>query len=253
MNGLKMVAITDPGMVRSNNEDSIATDLANGFAVLADGMGGHQAGEVASSMAIDVIRQHMRDFISQQPSFKNKDLVTKSMANAIKLANTATNEVSHSRPECAGMGSTVVVSLLYDDKICIGHVGDSRCYRLRDKRLTLLTEDHSVVQELLSRGLITPEEAKNSSNKNLVTRALGVDDSVEPDVKEEIVRQNDVYLMCSDGLNDVLPDSDIEKVMLDHGNDLEASVKQLVKDVNQRGGPDNVSIILIRTAASFDR
>ena len=252
MNGMKMVAITDPGIVRDNNEDCVSADDKNGFAILADGMGGHLAGEVASSMAIDVIRQHIHDFIAKHPQ-ANKDQTLDSLTDAIKLANTATHEVSRARPDCAGMGSTVVLAFFAGNKVYFGHVGDSRAYRLRGNTLTQLTQDHSVVQELLSRGLITPEEAKTSTSKNLVTRALGVDDTVVPDVREEIFEEGDLYLLCSDGLSDVLQDSAIQQQLMRHGKNLDAAAKHLVEDANRMGGPDNISVILIRTDKKFTR
>ena len=248
MSGLEMVAITDPGRVRSNNEDSITTDVDNRFAVLADGMGGHQAGEVASGMAINVISEQLREFVARyRNSGDRSTLESKTLTQAIQLANTAIFEVSRSRPDCAGMGSTVVVTLLSDSHICIGHVGDSRLYRLRGSNMEQLTEDHSVVQELLSRGLITPEEAKTAYNKNLVTRALGIDDQVAPEVTSVAVQEGDLYLLCSDGLNDVLQDEMIKQILILYGGSLEETARTLVNEANARGGPDNISVILIRT------
>ena len=254
MNGLEMAAITDPGVVRSNNEDCVSTDLRNGFAVLADGMGGHKAGEVAANMAIEVITRHLTDFLTKRSEAEaGQVLEPKSLREAIQLANTAIYQVSKSRPDCAGMGSTVVVAFFYGDIICVGHVGDSRVYRLRGAELTQLTEDHSVVQELLTRGLITQEEAQTAYNKNLVTRALGIEDSVNPDVRERVFRESDLYLLCSDGLNDVLSDEIIKTILVKYGSDLDAAANSMIQEVNSRGGPDNVSVILIRTGKEFER
>ena len=254
MNDLEMAAITDPGVVRSNNEDCVSTDLKNGIAVLADGMGGHKAGEVASNMAIEVISRHLTDFLTKRSEAEaGQVLEPKFLREAIQLANTAIYEVSKSRPDCAGMGSTVAVAFFYDDIICVGHVGDSRVYRLRGNELAQLTEDHSVVQELLSRGLITQEEAQTAYNKNLVTRALGIEDSVNPDVRERVFRESDLYLLCSDGLNDVLSDEMIGTLLLKYGHDLGMAANRMVQEVNNRGGPDNVSVILIRTGKEFER
>jgi protein phosphatase len=151
------------------------------------------------------------------------------------------------------MGATVVATVFYKDKICVGHLGDSRLYRYRSGKLTLLTEDHSMVQELVNRGLMSQEEARSSLNKNLVTRALGVDQDADPEINIESVKDKDIFLLCSDGLNDVLSDTRIEEIVSKHQSDLGEAVNQLVTEVNEQGGPDNVSIVLIRAGAHFVR
>lgn len=241
-----MSAITDVGMVREKNEDQVATAPELGLAVLADGMGGHQAGEVASDMAIDLITRH---FVESFKSCDNHGVLkneTSVICEAIQMANSAIFEMAQERPECNGMGSTIVVTLFYNNRMYVGHVGDSRLYRFRDSKLQQVTEDHSVVQELLSRGLISPDEARNSAHKNLVTRALGIESNVEPDIDSQAIEEDDIYLLCSDGLNDVLPDDVIEKVLLDHSNNIDEAVKVLVREANDHGGPDNVSVVLVK-------
>ncbi len=254
---LEIAAITDPGVARDNNEDSIAQTPGLGLVVLADGMGGHQAGEVASGLAVDIISRHIanvvngdahQDFVTDSNSLENNAIDA-----AIRLANATIFETAQARVECAGMGSTVVVAMLHDNKISFGHVGDSRLYRMRGDELEQITEDHSVVQELLSRGLITPEEAHTAYNKNLVTKALGVEATVEPDVNELEFEANDIYLLCSDGLSDVLKDDTIAKLLGDSEDDLDHAVKHMVNIVNENGGPDNVSIILLRPHTNFSR
>ena len=247
--GLEMAAITDPGQARQNNEDCVATLPDWGVAVLADGMGGHLAGEVASRIAVEIIGQHLSEAQEefQENGSPNPEFNNMSMDTAIRLANSAIFEASQARPECAGMGSTVVATMFFDNKVCVGHVGDSRLYRLREQNLQLLTEDHSVVQELLSRGLITEDEAEHAYNKNLVTRALGVEADVTVDVAESDTESGDIYLLCSDGLNDVLSDAAIRDLLLEHGGNIEQAARQLVDEVNARGAPDNVSVILVRT------
>ncbi len=242
-----MAAITDIGMVREKNEDQVAIAPELGLAVLADGMGGHQAGEVASDMAIDMITRHFAESFEhcdkKNGVLKNETSV---ICEAIQMANAAIFEMAHQRPECNGMGSTIVVTLFYNNRMYVGHVGDSRLYRFRKNRLEQMTDDHSVVQELLSRGLISPDEARNSAHKNLVTRALGIESDVEPDIDSQAVEENDIYLLCSDGLNDVLPDDAIEMVMLDHSRDIIEASKVLVREANDRGGPDNISVVLVK-------
>ena len=251
MNELLMAGSTDPGRVRGQNEDNIAVVPEAGLAVVADGMGGHQAGEVASKLAVEVITQHIIETLVD--SAANGAVEIKSVGDAIQLANRAIYEHARNQPEYAGMGSTVVVTLFYDDKLCVGHVGDSRLYRFRNSLLEQITQDHSVVQELVSRGLVTAEEARQSVNKNLVTRALGVDPVVTPDISEHALQDDDIYLLCSDGLNDVLADGDIEMMLIEHRRQLEDAVQHMIDMANDRGGPDNISVILIRANRGFER
>lgn len=256
MSKLEIAAATHPGRVRTNNEDSIATDGDLGLVVLADGMGGHQAGEVASGLAVDLIMRHMSHVIHNPDSVKpdkGTSVESHSVGDAIKLANSAVHETSQTRPECAGMGSTVVAAAFHGNKISVGHVGDSRLYRLRGGKLDQLTVDHSVVQELLSRGLISAEEARTAYNKNLVTKALGVDANVEPDVNEFNIQSRDIYLLCSDGLNDVLDDNIIKQLLENNNDKLEPVVSTLINAANNQGGPDNISVIIVRTDSSFSR
>jgi len=255
MSSLVMTGRTDPGMVREHNEDCFVIVPESGVAVLADGMGGHLAGEVASAMAIDQVTQYLLHAFSrgQGPTGNGAPPVPELLVDAIKAANTAIHQASMSRPEQAGMGTTIVAAVFNGDHLTVAHVGDSRLYRYRDGRLEQITEDHSMVQELLRRGLITPEEARTSVNKNLVTRALGVDPVVEVDVRETDLAKGDLYLLCSDGLNDVLTDEEIAAQIAGHPNDLDAAARSMIQQVNERGGPDNVSIVLIRSDGQFSR
>ena len=251
-----MAGITDPGMVRDRNEDALIIRPEHGLAVLADGMGGHQAGEVASAMAIDVIDRSIGEALDTA-SARTDDREQRSAAaivtDAIQQANAAIYEHARTRAECSGMGTTVVVALFIDSRVCIAHVGDSRLYRYRGQHLKQLTEDHSMVQELLRRGLLSPEEARTSVNKNLVTRALGVEPQVQIDVCEQAVHKEDLYLLCSDGLSDVLPDSDIELLLQAFGENLDEAARQIITEVNSKGGPDNISVVLVRTGKRFTR
>lgn len=239
-----MTGITHQGMVRINNEDSISILDNLGVAILADGMGGHQAGEVASSMAVEMIKQYFSEIAGNPDAAPNGD----NMLESIELANTAVFELSQQRPECAGMGTTVVVCSFIDGKIVTGHVGDSRLYRFRDTRLEQVTQDHSVVQELVSRGFMSTEEANNSMNKNLVTKALGIEAAVEADLNEQDYQNGDVFLLCSDGLSDVVPDAEIKNTILENQQDIGATAQALVDQANAAGGPDNISVILVRVS-----
>jgi len=255
MNSLIMTGRTDPGMVREHNEDCFLIVPESGFALLADGMGGHLAGEVASAMAVDQITHHLLNAFRDPRAnpVNNGSFESGTLVDAIKIANSAIHDASMKSPEQAGMGTTIVAAAFHGNRITVAHVGDSRVYRFRRGALQQITEDHSMVQELLKRGLITAEEARTSVNRNLVTRALGVDPIVEVDVREDVFEDGDLYLLCSDGLNDVLTDEEIAAILATHGHDLEAATKRMIEEVNNRGGPDNVSIVLIRTGGSFDR
>lgn len=256
MSGLIMTGRTDTGMVREHNEDCFLIVPESGIAMLADGMGGHLAGEVASALAVDKITHHLLKAFaeSRRPrAAGGQAFETRVLVEAIQGANAAIHQASLTKPEQSGMGTTIVVVSFHDDKLTVAHVGDSRLYRYRQQVLSQLTEDHSMVQELLRRGLISPEEARTSVNRNLVTRALGVDPAVDVDVHEEAVERGDLYLLCSDGLNDVLTDAEIGAMLAQHGADLDGAAQQLIAEVNARGGPDNVSIVLIRANGRFSR
>lgn len=255
MSSLLMTGKTDTGMVREHNEDCFLVLPESGIALLADGMGGHLAGEVASAMAIDKVTHslHQAFAANQNKNEQAKTSAAQALVEAIQAANSAIHTASMNRPEQAGMGTTIVAATFHDQLLTVAHVGDSRLYRYRKGIFAQVTVDHSMVQELLRRGLMTPEEARTSVNRNLVTRALGVDPLVEVEVKEQSFEGGDVYLMCSDGLNDVLLDEEIGALLGEHLSDLDMAAQKMIAEVNTRGGPDNVSIVLVRTGASFTR
>lgn len=242
-----MGGLTHPGQIRGENEDCIMARSELGLAVLADGMGGHQAGEVASRMAVDIITAYFADAprgrLSRKSAVKPQALV-----DAIRKANAAVYEAAQARPDYRGMGSTVVVAMFAGNRLCVGHVGDSRLYRFRNGALEQLTKDHSVVQELINRGLYTPEEARQSTAKNLVTRALGVEPVIEPDTASTAVNPGDIFLLCSDGLTDVVSDEQIAEILRNHGSNVDRATKQLVDRANAQGGPDNISVVLVQAS-----
>jgi protein phosphatase len=255
---LQMTGNTDTGMVREHNEDCFLMLPESGIAILADGMGGHLAGEVASAMAIDRVKQSLLNAFADARAAKpasahDTSFESTALVKAIQDANAAIHQASMSQAEQAGMGTTIVVAVFHDKTLTVAHVGDSRLYRSRRGVLSQITEDHSMVQELLRRGLMTPEEARTSLNRNLVTRALGIDPLVEVDVFQQTFEDGDVYLLCSDGLNDVLLDEEIAGILAQHPDDQESAIRQMIAAVNARGGPDNVSIVLIRTDGRFAR
>ena len=253
---LEVIEITDIGLCREHNEDAVASDLNIGLVILADGIGGYNAGEIASEMAISTIIAELKE---QLPSIipgrllKSTGLQQESQAlvNAVAKANKAIHNVSQTQPQCAGMGTTLVAALFTNNKLITGHIGDSRLYRMRENELIQITEDHSLLQEQLRFGLITPEQAKYSSNKNLVTRALGIDNEVELELHEYNVLVDDIYLLCSDGLSDFVDDEEIESALLSLNCNLELTAAQLIKMANDSGGKDNISVILVRVLKSF--
>lgn len=246
---LEMAAVTHPGRVRSHNEDCVAADAQGGLAVLADGMGGHQAGEVASRMAVDLITSALAGSSAPKRPLDTK-AVESLVSGQIALANAAILEAAHGEPRYSGMGTTVVVALWHDTMVSVAHVGDSRLYRLRGSRLEQLTMDHSIVQEQLERGAITREQARHAANRNVLTRAVGTDPELVTEVHSHAVSAGDLYLICSDGLTDMLNDEAIERVLVSCGRELSAAAGALVRQATASGGLDNISVILARVVSA---
>lgn len=236
---------TDPGLARDNNEDSVTFDAATQLAVLADGMGGYNAGEVASGMATAFIRSEMSRWLDQAGKTANAREVRRALEICVDNANRSIFNAANSNPQYGGMGTTLVMGVYHDNRLMLGHIGDSRCYRLRGDEFTQITKDHSLLQEQMDAGLITPEQAAISLNKNLVTRALGVEDTVLLEVNEHRVEPGDMYLMCSDGLSDMVGDAGIALLLLAEGT-LETKAQSLIAAANEAGGRDNISVLLIQ-------
>lgn len=234
---------TDPGLARENNEDSVTFDESTRLAILADGMGGYNAGEIASGMATTFIKSELGRWLAQAGRQANAREVRRAMEICVDNANRSIFNAANSNPQYSGMGTTLVVGVFQDERLLLGHIGDSRCYRLRGPDLTQITKDHSLLQEQMDAGLITPEQAAVSTNKNLVTRALGVEDAVLLEVNEHRVEPGDLYLMCSDGLSDMVDDEGIARILAGEGL-LEEKVAQLVEAANGNGGRDNISVLL---------
>jgi protein phosphatase len=237
----------DTGRARTNNEDSVSLDEAVALAVLADGMGGYNAGEVASSMATTFIRTELGRWLREAGASATDTEVRRAMDICVDNANRAIFNAANSNPQYAGMGTTLVVAVFRGQRLLVGHVGDSRAYRLRGGRLQQITRDHSLLQEQIDAGLITPEQAAFSANKNLVTRAVGVEDTVLLETHLHEVQPRDVLLMCSDGLSDMLDDASIAQVLQMHDS-LAAAGAALIEAANDAGGKDNISLVLARTA-----
>lgn len=243
---------TDPGLTRENNEDASSFDEVSGVAVLADGMGGYNAGEVASSMAVSIIQNEMGRWLAEAGTVATVQDIRRALEICVSNANTAVYRAAHDNAHYAGMGTTLVAGVFRGADLVVGHIGDSRCYRLRQGELVQITRDHSLLQEQIDAGLLTPEQAALSMNKNLVTRALGVDDAVLLEVHEHTVEAGDSYLMCSDGLSDMVRDSDIARV-LQLPLSLEQRAKTLVDTANANGGRDNITVLLVQVEASAEK
>ena len=247
---------SDPGMVRAHNEDAVFVD-GTGLAILADGMGGYNAGEVASGIAVSVIKEGLLPELISGRDLSKVDVNTGLTHAALLLqqqitaANKGIYEAAQNRPECAGMGTTVVAAVFHGNRVSIAHIGDSRCYRLRGDRFEQLTRDHSLLQEQIDSGQITADQARFSLNKNLVTRALGIEAIVPADISEYRVEADDIYLLCSDGLTDMVDTDVVHGIIDEQRATLDVAAAQLIELANQNGGRDNISVILARVPSSF--
>ena len=243
---------TDPGRARENNEDSAAFDEATQLSVLADGMGGYNAGEIASGMATAFIKSEMTRWLAEAgKNVKPRD-IRRAMEICVDNANRSIFNAANSNSQYSGMGTTLVVGVFQEDKLLLGHIGDSRCYRFRSGELLQITKDHSLLQEQLDAGLLTPEQAATSVNRNLVTRALGVEDAVALELNDHQVLDADIYLMCSDGLSDMVED-DVIRGILSTPAPIEQIALNLVDLANQNGGRDNITILLAQASASAEK
>jgi protein phosphatase len=253
---LEIATRSDPGRVRAHNEDSVLVNQALGLALLADGMGGYNAGEVASSMATTLLASGLVSaFTERGPGEREvggrRSWARTALGREIASTNAVIHEAAVNQPAYSGMGSTVVAAVFHDNVVTVAHVGDSRLYRLRGSELVQLTRDHSLLQEQLDAGIITIEQARAAKNKNLLTRALGVDPVVEAEIREHDAQPGDVFLLCSDGLTDMLGDARIGATILEQGANPERCAARLVDLANDAGGRDNVTVVLVRVARAF--
>ncbi len=248
--------MSDTGRVREHNEDAIGSNADIGLMVLADGMGGYNAGEVASGIAVQIVTElateastrEDRGDIDPHSGLMRQSII---LRDAVYRANKIIYQTAQSQTHCEGMGTTIVACMFYDNKVSIAHVGDSRAYRLRSGSFEQITLDHSLLQELVDRGFYSMEEAQRSTNKNYVTRALGVEASVEVEVHEHDVLPDDIYLLCSDGLPDMVEDEDIHLTINTFNASLDVVSQQLVELANNQGGRDNISVMLAQVLEPF--
>jgi len=239
---LQAAAATDVGMRRKGNEDRFALDPTLGLFLVADGMGGHTAGQVASELAADAVMRAVQALDGASGTLSER------LRAAIGAANRTIFTTAQQRPEYAGMGTTVVALLADGERAALAHVGDSRAYLVRGDRIRQLTDDHSIVGELLRRKEISEAAAREHPHRHVLTRALGVRPSVEPDLAELTPSPGDVFVLCSDGLTNHLDDSEIAKHVAD-GGDLQEVCDGMVDLANQRGGEDNITVVAARVHA----
>lgn len=253
MNELKLVihGVTDVGMNREHNEDAIGWDTNIGLVLLADGMGGHNAGEVASELAVTTIREALQDVLIPELVEANVINFADAVREAVVYANEEIHQQAHERQECAGMGTTLVLTLFHGDKVTYAHVGDSRIYRYHQGEISQVTSDHSLVQEMVDNGYLSEEEALISTNRNLITRALGIAPEVEVDVETATVDKDDIYLMCSDGLSDLIDENDMQAILTQNRTELAKAAQAMVDLANARGGSDNISVILVAFSEAY--
>lgn len=252
---LEIVSLSDPGMVRDNNEDSVASLPEVGLVVLADGMGGYNAGEVASGMATSAItagvaQSWTEEALNALDSDAAKALSRAILQEQIGKANLSIYNAAQNDPQCADMGTTVVACLFHDQFVTVAHMGDSRLYRLRDDVLEKITRDHSWLQEQIDSGMITAEEAHLSNNKNLLTRALGIYPDDEAEIHTYDVVEDDIFMLCSDGLFAMIGDEELHLTLTTLKANLELAAQMLIQAANDAGGLDNVSVILVRVTKS---
>jgi protein phosphatase len=239
---IEFAARSDVGRVRARNEDALHVEYQRGWAVLADGMGGYSGGDIAAQLGVDVVvRVLTRDLHDEMLGEQVQQVLTR----AVEEANDQIWLAGLMNPAFLGMGSTLVVAVFLGDMVMSAHVGDSRLYRLGSTGLEQLTRDHSVVQEQVDEGLVSREQARHAPMRNMLTRGLGVMDVVVPEVGLHAAQDGDVFLLCSDGLTDMLEDDEIAQ-RLARGNSLDGIVDDLIDSANARGGRDNVSVIVAR-------
>ena len=248
-------AKTDVGQKRQGNEDRFCLDPTLGLYVVADGMGGHAAGEVASRLAVETIQEWMGKYLSGAdaaivgPAAATGSAEANFLLSSIRLANRIIFDSAKDRREYTGMGTTVVAVLAHDDRFVLAHVGDSRIYRIRRDHIVQISRDHSFVQEQVDNGMMSAAEAHQSQYRHMITRALGLKESVDVDLTEEPARPGDVLLLCSDGLSDLLDDEDMLVAVRDHAGDLDQACQALVDRANAKGGDDNITVLVVQAQA----
>jgi len=253
---VEIAGFTDVGRLRRRNEDAIAWDVRLGVAMVADGMGGSTGGDVASSTALRSIKDDLRRALADAERHgergRTREVRASLVTELVRRANQGVRKSAASDQRLNGMGTTLVMALLGPDFITAAHVGDSRLYRLRGGQLERLTEDHSMVQEMVGRGQLSARQAAMSRHRNVITRALGIAQQVSVDVAHHPVEAGDIFLLCTDGLTNMVPEAEIGAALAAHAHHLEGAARNAVNLANARGGRDNVSVVLMRILGGND-
>lgn len=245
---IRIAGYTDTGMRREYNQDHIGFDQELGIAVLADGMGGHKAGEVAAHMAVKFVVEKLRKLVLQETSVSiTGSQLLEFVSNTISSSNAEIYRAQEEELAYRGMGTTIVAAMVVGSQLYVGHVGDSRLYLYRNRTVKRLTKDHSLVQDLIDRGFYTEREARGANVGHVVTRAMGTRSDVDVDTAEETLQPYDLLLLCSDGLTDMVSDWQIAEAIDENITDLDLAAKNLIAIANRNGGKDNISVILMQT------
>lgn len=249
--------LTDVGMAREHNEDNFYLSQDEALCIVADGMGGHRSGEVASQMAVSEIVAYYKEtsgdeeiedfpfwpFRRKKPEHREE----KRLIQAVIKANFTIHESAQENEDCRGMGTTIVGVYFLEEGLYVAHVGDSRAYRLRDGVLEQLTEDHSLANEYVRMGILKKSDIPSFPYKNVITRAIGLAETVEVETNFYEHQPGDIYVLCSDGLSDPLPDEEIKRILIESDGDLEVACRTLITEANRNGGPDNITAVLAQT------
>ncbi|MCU0663796.1 MAG: Stp1/IreP family PP2C-type Ser/Thr phosphatase [Myxococcota bacterium] len=243
---------TNVGMKRNHNEDTFSILEEENLFVVCDGMGGHASGEVASQMAVENLRNFFKQ-TREDPEMtwpykmdRSRRYEENRLITGIKLANLRIHESSKREPKYHGMGTTIVTVYVVDEGMYLAHVGDSRIYRVREKKIRQISEDHSLLNDYIKMKKLSPEEIEHFPHKNVIVRALGMKESVKVDIFFEVPRPGDVYLLCSDGLSGEVTDARMGEIVNVHGTDLQGACRELIVEANHNGGHDNVTVVLVR-------
>lgn len=248
---IEVAGETNVGMKRNHNEDNFSIIEESGLYVVADGMGGHASGEVASKMAVDSLKDFFQSTTADPESTwpykmdRGKGYEENRLITGIKLANLRIFETAQRDARQRGMGTTLVALFAVEDGVYVAHVGDSRIYRVRDGKIEQLTEDHSLLNDYIKMKRLTPEEIANFPHKNVIVRALGMKDTVKVDTRFEKPMENDIYLLCSDGLSGPVTDEQILEICTS-APDIKVAASKLIEKANENGGPDNITVVLAR-------
>jgi protein phosphatase len=248
---IEVAGETNVGMKRNHNEDNFSITEESGLYIVADGMGGHASGEVASKMAVDSLQEFFAATANDPERTwpykmdRSKGYEENRLITGIKLANLRIYESAQRDARQRGMGTTIVTMFAVEDGVYVAHVGDSRVYRIRDNKIEQLTEDHSLLNDYIKMKRLTPEEIQNFPHKNVIVRALGMKDTVKVDTRFEQPRAGDTYLLCSDGLSGPVTDPEMQEIT-NNAPDLKTAATRLIEKANAHGGPDNVTVVLAR-------